>query len=116
MAVVTRVTQDLIFGSSVTSWGPMATGDTGDPVGVPGSGDRTVQVSGTFGGASVIIEGTLDMTNWQTLHDPAVTILSFTSAGLAAVLENVLAVRPRISGGSAVAVNVVLLTRKSQNG
>jgi len=118
MASITPTKQDLIFGSSVTTWSPMASGDTGVPVGIPGAGDRTVQVNGTFGvGGTAVIEGTLDMVNWYQLHDPAVVALSFTSAGLGAILENVLAVRPRIAGGDVTtALTVTLLTRKSMNG
>ena len=68
------------------------------------SGDRTVQVTGTFGvGGTVIVEGSLDPaqtpTNWYQLKDPGGTLISFTAAGLKAVLENVPHIRFRVTAG-----------------
>lgn len=68
------------------------------------SGDRTVQVTGTFGvGGTIIVEGSCDAgntpTNWFQLKDPSSTAISFTAAGLKAVLENVPHLRVRVTGG-----------------
>lgn len=64
--------------------------------------DKSVQVIGTFGaGGTVLIEGTNEATpvNWSTLSDPAGVALSFTSAGIKAVLENTRWIRPKVSAG-----------------
>lgn len=68
------------------------------------TGDRTVQVTGTFGvGGTIIVEGSLDPqqtpTNWFQLKDPSNTAISFTAAGIKAVLENVPHIRVRVTGG-----------------
>lgn len=75
------------------------------------SGDRTVQVTGTFGvGGTVIVEGSLDPaqtpTNWFQLKDPSGTLISFTAAGIRAVLENVPHIRFRVTAGDGT-TNVV---------
>lgn len=118
MATVNSRNGGLTFGSEVIAWGPMTLGDDGQPTGTPGSGDRTVQVAGTFGaGTSVVIEGTLDMTNWNTLRDPSGTLLSFSAPGMKAILENVLALRPRVAAGDGTEqINVTLLVRSPRYG
>lgn len=81
-------------------WSAMAVSDVGDGAIHVGTGDRTVQVSGAFGvGGAVLIEGSLDGSNWFPLHDPQGVALSFTAAGLKAILEHVLMARPRVTGG-----------------
>jgi len=73
---------------------------TGDGAGYTGSGQRTIQVTGTFGaGGTCIVEGTLDNANWFQLNDLGGTAISFTSAGLKSIREDVLAVRPRVTAG-----------------
>lgn len=68
------------------------------------TGDRTVQITGTFGvGGTVIVEGSLDPeqtpTNWFQLKDPSNTAISMTAAGIRAVLENVPHIRVRVTAG-----------------
>lgn len=83
------------------------------------TGDRTAQVTGTFGvGGTVIVEGSLDPaqtpTNWFQLKDFSNTALSFTAAGLKPILENVLHVRFRVTGGDGTTslVGTLLIRRK----
>lgn len=68
------------------------------------TGDRTVQVTGTFGLAgTIILEGSLDPaqtpTDWFQLKDSSSTLISFTAAGIRSVLENVPHMRFRVTGG-----------------
>jgi hypothetical protein len=82
------------------AWSGLLNGDDGAPAGSSYSGDRTVQVFGTFGtGGTVIVEGSLDGTNWFQLRDPTGTLISFTAAGGKAVMENAPYIRPRVTGG-----------------
>ncbi len=111
MATVTNTTT---HGEAIVhSWTPLTESDTATAVGLIGSGDRTVQVTGTFNGGTVIVEGTLDGTNWFQLKDPSSTSISFTAAGLKAILEGVTKVRPRVSAGTGVSVTVLLMTRRA---
>jgi len=107
-----------LYGSEINTWAGLTLGDDGWPTGPPGSGDRTVAITGTFGaGTTVLIEGSLDMTNWFTLRDPSGSLLSFSAAGLKAIMENVLALRPRVSAGDgSESITVTLLVRSPRNG
>lgn len=108
--------------ASTTTWGegrtdvwtPLTeTNSDGAPARSIGSGDRAFQVIGTFGaGGTVILEGSLDGTNWFGLKDPAGAAISFTSAGLRQVLENPSWLRPRVSAGTGVSVTASLFVRK----
>ena len=77
----------------------------------PHFSDKTVQLIGTFGSATVVIQGSLDGTTWATLTDPQGDALSFTAAGLNLVAENVRYIRPSASGGSSQDIDVYLLVR-----
>lgn len=113
MATVTNTAQDFAD-NRVYTWTPLTTTNAdGAGVGFIGSGDRTIQVTGTFGaGGTVIVEGTLDGTNWFQLRDPSSTVISFTAAGLKAILENVVQVRPRVTAGDGTtAITAILQVR-----
>lgn len=115
MATVNHTSKDYADGK-VYTWAPLTTTNAdGEGAGYPGSGDRAVQVSGTFGaGGTVIVEGTTDGTNWSQLRDPGGTVLSFTAAGLKAILEHVVAVRPRVTAGdgtTSITANLVVRSR-----
>ncbi len=76
--------------------------------------DRTFQVEGTFGGATLTIEGSNDGgANWHTLSDPQGSPVSFSSAGIKQVLEVVERMRPSISGGSGSSLNVYGFFRRT---
>lgn len=95
--------------AAVYTWPAMATGDTGAPLSGPGFTDASYQVGGTFGGATIVIEGSNDGTNYITLTDPFNVALSFTAAALTQVLPICLWIRPRVSGGAGVVINVTAI-------
>lgn len=80
-------------------------GDTGAPTWGCSNG------VGTFGGATVTLQGSLDGTNWATLTDAQGNAISVTSAALEAVTELVRYIRPVVTGGSGTDVTVLLLMR-----
>ena len=92
----------------------LTSGDTGDVSLHSGTADRTVQVGGTFGATgNVVVEGSLNGTEWHTLRDTFGDPLSFSAPGLRAVLENVVYVRPRVTAGDGTtAINVTLNVRR----
>lgn len=61
--------------------------------------DKTVQFSGTFDGATAVMQGTNDGATWVTLHDLQGNDISFTAPGIAVILENPAGIRPSTSGG-----------------
>jgi hypothetical protein len=119
MTTVNYTAQQSFVDSAVYSWSPLTTGNAdGQGAGRVGAGERTVQIEGTFGvGGTVVIEGSLNGTTWYQLHDPGNTLISFTAAGLRAILENVLFIRPRVTAGDAstsiVATLAVRLNRSN---
>ena len=118
MATINYTENAYTFGNVIYQWDSLTTGDDGQPAGTTGSGDRTVQVQGTFGASgTVLIEGTLDMLNWYTLRDAANSSLSFGSAGLKTIMENVVAVKPRVSNGDGTtSIQCILSVRRDRNG
>jgi hypothetical protein len=97
----------------VTAQWVMANSDTSVPVELTDYADRSVQVTGTFGGATITLEGSNDGTNYVTLRDPQGVALSFTAAGLKQVMETTLYVRASITGGAGSTLTVTLCMRKS---
>jgi hypothetical protein len=122
MATVPAVPEEPPLGSLfppgvlVYKWTGLTEADTATPVIAPRHSEKSVQVNGTFGaGGTIIFEGTLETAAapaaYQQLHDPSQNNLSYTSAGLDTVLENVYQIRPRVSAGTGVAVDVRLMLR-----
>lgn len=98
----------------VTSWSGLANGDDGVPVPFGYSPERTAHVFGAFGGGTVHLEGSCELTNptnWQVLTDPQGNPLSLTSDKLETVMENTMWVRPRMAGGAGGSVSVYLMSR-----
>jgi len=93
----------------------LANGETGNPLEFVSYVDRSVQVTGTFGaGGTVVLEGSNDGTNYHTLTDPQGNPLSFTAAGLLAVTEVCVFVRPRVTGGDGTtALTITLCIRRT---
>lgn len=88
------------------TWAALANGETGDSAQAPQHPDKSIQVSGAV--TSLTIQGSNDGTNWATLHDTLGADLTFTAAGIKAVLENTLYIRPGpLTSGGAVKVVVV---------
>lgn len=100
----------------VFTWAPLTTTNAdGQGASYAGSGQRSVQVNGTFGvGGTCLVEGTLDGTNWYQLSDPAGTAISFTAAGIKAIRDDVVAVRPRVTAGDGTtSLTAVLSVRRN---
>jgi hypothetical protein len=95
----------------LATWETMGNADTGLPVSMAGSSDRSVQMTGSFGGATVVLEGSNDGSNWYTLNDPTGTPISRTSGGLKQIVELTRYVRARSSGGTGTDVDVTLLLK-----
>jgi len=97
----------------IERWLSMALNDVGEVLPFAAYTDRSVQVSGTFGGATVLIEGSNDNSSWFTLTDPAGDALSFTAAGLRQVTEIAYYARASVVGGNGTtAINVHLCLKE----
>ena len=99
----TTIPQQTDAVSIVQEWTGMLQGDDGSWLLLSHYNDKSVHVFGTFGGATVTLQGSNESTptsgNAVGLNDPTQTTLSFTSKGLKQVLENPLYFRPLVTGG-----------------
>ena len=94
-------------------WADMATNDVGVPFQFTKWTERSVQVSGIFGGANLHWEGSNDGENYYSLTDPRGNPLDFISARIEAVTEICFYARPRVSGGDdTTCLTVTLAARK----
>lgn len=75
---------------------------------IPGLSDRSVQATGTFGGTSIAMQGSNDGAIWAPLLDPQGNAVIFTAAGIKQIQELTQFVRPLLTGGAAVDVDVTL--------
>lgn len=98
-------------GCRLILWETLTESDTATEVELGAFADRSVQVVGTFGGATVVVEGSNDGTNWVTLSDYQGTALSFTAAFLAPVAELTRFIRVSASGGTGQDLDIHLMCR-----
>lgn len=77
--------------------------------------DRSIQVVGSFNSGTVVLEGSNDGTNYVTLTDPQGNALSFTSAGIEQIQELTRYIRPRVSAGTGVDVDVFIMLRRASS-
>ena len=84
------------------TWNTLLLADTGSVAVLTKWSDKTVQIRGTWGGATLVIQGSNDGgTTWTTLTDPQGNALSFTTGSpMEAIQENPERIRPSTSGGN----------------
>jgi hypothetical protein len=107
--------EPIMSGDVVRLQWSLGAGETGDAVKYPEFADRSVQVAGTFGGATVTWEGSNDGTNYATLTDPQGNALSFIAAALAQILEVSQFGRPKVTGGAGSALTITLVARRTRS-
>jgi hypothetical protein len=113
MATIIPTTVEDQVRAAAYRWTDYSTADTSTPIkvqnmqGLAGS----VQVTGTFGGATITLQGSNDGTNFVTLKDSAGTAISVTAAGMAEFSTAALYLKPTSSGGTADNVTVTVILR-----
>jgi hypothetical protein len=97
------------------TWALTTANPDGAPMQAPEWADRTWQTTGTFGGATVAMQGSNDNTNWfPLLNAVGGAAVTFTAAGGASTVELPLYVRPNLTTvGSGAAISVTLLARRA---
>lgn len=108
------------IGTRVYVWSGLDGDDTGKPVKCGDLGDKTVQIFGTHGGATTVLQGTDDVRGdpnhpshasavWKTLTDTTETAISATAdSENIQVLQNPLWIRPAQTGGTGGDLTVTL--------
>lgn len=120
-AIVPVIERRLGEHSLHVQWSNVTEADTFVAVGGPwltDYADRNVQIAGTFGGATVVINGTnfQDGSNLLPVTDPQGNAISKSAAALEQITENTLWIAPTHSGGAAESVTVILLLRRQRSG
>lgn len=97
----------------IATWETLTESDTADAVELPGSPDRSIQVLGDFGtGGMLTVQGSNDGVTWATLNDPQGTALVIGAAGIYAIQELTRYIRPAVTAGTSVDLDVVMLLRR----
>lgn len=98
-------------GSTILAvWTPVTESDTCVPISMPEHSDKSVHVSGTFGSASVAVQGSNNGgASFASLNDPTGTVIAITAEKIKAVLENTVQVKPVATGGSAQSLTISML-------
>ena len=113
MATIVPTTVEEQIRAAAYRWTDYSTADTATAVkvqnmqGLAGS----VQVTGTFGGATVALQVSNDGTNYVTLKDATAVDIAFTAAGIAEFSTAALFIKPTSSGGSGDNVTVTVVLR-----
>lgn len=112
MATVSFTTDQYVTSAQI-AWADIATGDTIVAYEISGQAGLAgaVQFAGTFGGATVTLQGSNDGTNYVTLTDPTGSDISVTSAGLIEFSTACRYIKPGTSGGTGDAVDVTVVLR-----
>ena len=101
----------------VVTWPALANGDTGTAIRYSEYADRSVQVSGAFGGGTLTMQGSNDPTsptNWSPLTDTLENDIAKTGAAMEQILQASAWIRPILSGGAAGSVDVKLFLRRGR--
>ncbi|MCC6717410.1 MAG: hypothetical protein IT555_05960, partial [Acetobacteraceae bacterium] len=119
MATRTPVADRLTEFSLQVVWSGLLLNDNGAAYERPEFQDRTFQVTGTFGGATIALQGSNDNTTWFGLTNSTGAALSYTAAGGGAAREGTRYVRPVVTGGdgtTSLVVTAVMVSRTAARG
>lgn len=101
--------------TTTVTWEGLTQGDDGRAISFGYSPERTIQVFGTFAGAVLRFEGSLETmspSKWAALTDPQGNPLEIAADGIEMVMENTAWVRPVVVGGAAgTDLTVILFSR-----
>lgn len=111
MATITPVRSSPAWNIEKIFWETLTENDTATAVVPAGRIRGSVQVTGTFGSATVVLQGSNDGTNYATLEDNAGNAISLTAAGLADFSADCLQIRPSASGGTGQDVDITVILR-----
>jgi hypothetical protein len=114
MALIGQQTETFGGDACRITWSSVKAGDTCEPSFWSRHADRSVQVSGVFGGATVEIHGSNDGVNFDPLTDLRGNNITFLSRKLEQVEDCSYAIKPVIVGGDGTTdLLITMFARKS---
>lgn len=102
-------------GVLLASWGTVGGLATSEPIAVAYSPDKTFVATGTWGAATLKLEGSNDLTTWRTCKDVDAADVSFTADGHAVVRDNFLYNRVKTTGGTGTAVKATMTMKRMRS-
>lgn len=95
------------------TWADCSTGDTitALPIAAQAAIAGAVQIDGTFGGATVVLQASNDGVTYFDMKDLGGSTISTTAATMFEFTTAAMYIRPAISGGAADDVDVTLVLR-----
>jgi acetylornithine/succinyldiaminopimelate/putrescine aminotransferase len=113
MATIDYTLEEIEGGRAVVvTWAALGNADNGQAFDWASYSDRSAHIAGTFGGATVVMEGSNTTSNYVTSTDTLGNAVSVTSLGLKQINEIVRRIRPRTSGGTGTAVTVTMVAAR----
>lgn len=99
---------------AVTTWDGLLADDDGEPVRLAVYSDRSIQVAGEFGGATVTLGGSNDGVTYYALTATDGSPLTLTAGALKQIVELPVWLKPRVFGGTgSTNLKVILAGRRS---
>lgn len=97
----------------VWRWAGLTESDTCAPIPLGDYSDVTVQVGGTFGSGTLSVQGSAapQDAGYVAVHDPQGNALSFSAAGMEAVLEKLYWLKPVLAGATGANLDIYVLAR-----
>ncbi len=111
MATITPTIANVIPGIQSVTWAAMTDADTATAYQIIGFSRGFVEFDGTFGGGTVVLQGSTDNTNWATLRSISGAAVSATAADAFDFVGNALYIRPAVTGGTAESLNARVILR-----
>lgn len=108
-AVITDISPSGDKSAMQALWTLVTESNTLGPVYMPAYTARSISFEGTFGGATAVINGSNDGTNYSGLNNLQGSAVSKTSAAIVQIQESTIYYQPAISGGSSQSMTVTML-------
>lgn len=106
---LTSTDRNTVAGVVLYKWETLGNADDGAPVSIGYAADITIQAIGTFGGATVRLQGSNDGTNWHNMTQKGgTTAIGLTAAGVHSINEMPAYIRPLTAGGTGTDVDVIV--------
>lgn len=99
---------DTQFGPILAIWEGLGDAETGPGAAMVGRSDMTATCHGTFGAATVHLEGSNDNSNWFPCIDFLGAVITFTVAGMRTLGSSPIYFRARTTGGTGTSATLML--------
>lgn len=113
MAVITPTVARVRPGADswLITWAAIGDSDTCTAVQMPTGSEKSVQIGGTFGAATITISGSNDGVNYIVLTDPQGNNIAKAAAAIEAISEHTRYIKPSTAGGTGSSLNVYVFVK-----